>query len=288
MTAPQRLVYLGTPQAAVPPLEALCAAGFDIVQVITGPDKRRGRRAELSPSPVKEAAQALGLPVAHELDALNDCSADLGVVVAYGKLLPMNLLQRIPMVNLHFSLLPKWRGAAPVERSLLAGDANTGVCVMEVAQELDTGGIYAKTEVAIGQQTARQLRQKLVKVGSELLTQTLLAGLGAPVPQDGTPSYAHKITTEDRHLNWNHPAEELLRQVRLGGAWTTFRGQRFKIWVAETGQNTASDPGTLHHDHVATGQGTLRLIEVQAENKARQPWDTWQTGARLTDQDRLI
>ena len=143
-------MYLGTPAAAVPTLSALHDAGYEISLVVTGGDRRRGRRSAPTASPVKEAAQRLGLPVSHDLASVAGCGAQLGVVVAYGRLIPEDLLAEVPMVNLHFSLLPRWRGAAPVERAILAGDAVAGVCVMAVEVGLDTGGVYARSEVPVG------------------------------------------------------------------------------------------------------------------------------------------
>ena len=139
---PRRLVYFGTPEMAVAPLEALVHAGFEVAAVVTRVDKRRGRGSDLLPSPVKRAAIALGLPVFHQVDDVLALGADLGVVVAFGQLIKPHALAALPMVNLHFSLLPRWRGAAPVERALLAGDDVTGVCLMQLDEGLDTGPIH--------------------------------------------------------------------------------------------------------------------------------------------------
>ena len=164
---PRRLVFLGTPAMAVPPLRALVAAGYDVALVVTRPDKRRGRGSEPAPSPVKAAAVELGLPVTHRVDDALDAGADLGVVVAYGALIKAHVLAELPMVNLHFSLLPRWRGAAPVERALLAGDAETGVCVMQLEEGLDTGPVFACERRPIGpDQTADGLRAELVEAGT--------------------------------------------------------------------------------------------------------------------------
>lgn len=279
---------MGTPVASVRPLVALHEAGHDIVVVVTGEDRRRGRRAEPSPSPVKEAALGLGLPVAHDLDAVRDSGADLGVVVAYGHLIPADLLATVPMVNLHFSLLPRWRGAAPVERAILAGDATTGVCVMAVDVELDTGAIYSSIEVPIGpDDTADSLRDRLVDAGAGLLVETLGAGLGEPRQQEGEPTYAHKMEQADLELDWSRPAGELERIVRVGGAWTTFRGRRLKVWAARLADGVDAVPGSLVGDTVATGEGALRLLEVQPESRGRQPVEAWLMGARIQPGESL-
>lgn len=283
---PRRLVYLGSPELAVPPLRALHAAGFDVALVVTNPDRRRGRRGEPAPTPVKVAALALGIPVSHDLDEVPAVGADLGVVVAFGQILRRPLLEALPMVNLHFSLLPRWRGAAPVERALLAGDDATGVCVMAVEEGLDTGGVYAVRQIAIRRtSTAEELRQQLVAIGSALLVEQLRAGLGEPVPQEGEATYAAKLTTDDLRLRWDRTADELHRIVRVGGAWTTFRGKRLKVVeaaVVDGSDATAPIPpaGALRDGVVGTGSGGLRLLLVQPEGRAAQPFDAFANGAR--------
>ena len=202
---PRRLVFLGTPAMAVPPLRALVAAGFDVALVVTRPDKRRGRGSETAPSPVKAAAVELGLPVTHRVDDALDVGADLGVVVAYGALVKPHVLAELPMVNLHFSLLPRWRGAAPVERALLAGDAETGVCVMQLEEGLDTGPVFACETVPIGaDETAAELRARAGRRRAPaLLVATLDGGpRTTPEPQAGEPTYAAKLEPDDLRLDW--------------------------------------------------------------------------------------
>src|SRR4029077_17512102 len=181
-----RLAFLGTPEAAVPALRALVEDGHDIAVVITQPDRKRGRGGALVPSPVKAAAVELGLPVEHDVDAVLGKGVELGVVVAFGKLGKAHVHDEVPMVNVHFSLLPRWRGAAPLERAILAGDSETGVCLMELEEGLDTGPVYACESLPIGpEETAADLRARLVDAGTELLVRALRAGLGTPTPQDG-------------------------------------------------------------------------------------------------------
>lgn len=287
---PSRLAYLGTPDVGVPPLQALHAAGFDIAVVVSRPDKRRGRGGALSPSPVKAAALELGLPVTDDLDAVLAAGVDLGVVVAYGRIIPRRVLEVVPMVNLHFSLLPRWRGAAPVERALLAGDATTGVCLMEVAEGLDTGPVYAVEETAIAaDDTLASLRGRLVDIGSRTLVGALTTGLTPPVPQVGEPTHAAKIDTAELEIDWTRPAAELDRLVRLGGAWTTFRGRRLKVWRADllTDSGPSTGPGSVDGTVVATGSGALGLVEVQPEGKGRQEADAWRNGNHPGPDDRL-
>ncbi len=286
---PRRLAYLGTPDVAVAPLRALHAAGFEIAVVVTRPDKRRGRGGALSPSPVKATALELGLPVTTELDAVLDAGVELGVVVAYGRIIPRRVLEAVPMVNLHFSLLPRWRGAAPVERALLAGDVTTGVCLMEVAEGLDTGAVYAVEETTIADDdTLDSLRGRLVDMGSRMVVDALTQGLPDPVAQQGEPTHAAKIDPTELQLDWARPAAELDRVVRLGGAWTTFRGKRLKVWEAELlADGGDAEPGTIEGQVVATGAGALRLVTVQPEGKGRQDASAWRNGTRPEPGERL-
>ncbi len=284
---PMRLAYLGTPDVAVEPLRALVGAGFDVVLVISGPDKRRGRGGSLSPSPVKAAALELGLTVSDSLDDVLEADVDLAVVVAYGRIIPAAILARIPMINIHFSLLPRWRGAAPVERALLAGDTETGVCVMDVGVELDTGGIHARSTTEISpDDTLESLRARLVDLGSRLLVDTLGKGLGEAEPQSGEVSYAAKIRPEEREIEWSASASDLDRLVRLGGAWTRFRGARLKIHEA-TVVAGAGEPGAIDGLVVTCGDGALELGVVQPEGRGRIDAASWRNGVHLTPEDRL-
>jgi methionyl-tRNA formyltransferase len=261
----------------VPPLRALVDAGFDVALVVSRADRRRGRGGALSPSPVKAAALELGLPVSDSVDDALAVGADLGVVVAFGRLIKPHVLAALPMVNVHFSLLPRWRGAAPVERALLAGDTVTGVCIMDVEEGLDTGGVYARVEVPIGPETtADELRASLVDVATPLLVDTLRSGLGEPAPQTGEPTYAEKIDPAELEIDWRRPAAEIDRLVRVGGAWTTHRGRRLKVW--RVGPGSGGD-GVA----VVTGDGedALRLLEVQPEGKGRMAAADWARGARV-------
>jgi len=284
-----RLAFLGTPDAAVPVLRALVGGGHDVVVVVTRADKRRGRGGEVAPSPVKQAAVELAIPVVHRVDEALDRGAELGVVVAFGQLIKPDALARLQMVNLHFSLLPRWRGAAPVERAVLAGDSETGVCVMAVEEGLDTGGIYAVARLAIAPtETAANLRQRLVTAGVDLLLDVLArpGGIGEPAPQVGEPSYAAKITPADLELLWSRPAVELARLPRVGRAWTIFRGRR--LLVLEARAVVASlRPGVLDGVVVGTVDGGLELVTVQPEGKAPVDAAAWRNGARPSIGERL-
>lgn len=270
---PRRLVFLGTPDMSVLPLRALVDAGHDVGLVVSQPDRRRGRGGHASPSPVKQAALDLGLPVTDVVDDALTVGADLGVVVAFGRLVKPHVLAALPMVNLHFSLLPRWRGAAPVERAILAGDDRTGVDLMVVEEGLDTGGIYDRVEVPIGpDDTAAELRARLAQIGADMLVANLARGLGEPTPQQGEATYAHKIEPADLALDWSAPAEQTHRRVRVGGAWTTFDGRRLKVW------RTALAPGVSDSVEVPAGDGPIWLVEVQPEGRKRLPAAAWANG----------
>lgn len=276
LNRPHRLIFFGTPALAVPALEGLVAAGFEVLAVVTRVDKRRGRGAAFMPSPVKVAAERLGLPVLHRVDDALEFGADLGVVVAFGQLIKPHVLAELPMVNLHFSLLPRWRGAAPVERAILSGDSVTGVCVMQVEEGLDTGAVHARIEVPIADDaTGDSLRKTLVTLGTELLVATLDHGLGPGEAQLGEPLYAAKITADDLRLDWNAPAVIRHRVVRLGGAWTTLRGRRLKVVAADLVDADAT--GSELVDGVVGG---LRLSTVQPEGRAPMAWRDFVNGAK--------
>ena len=239
----------------------------------------------MSPSPVKAAALELGLAVTHDIDDLVTTDAELGVVVAYGRIIKPHVLAALPMVNVHFSVLPRWRGAAPVERALLAGDDVTGVCIMGVEEGLDTGPVYACREVPIGARTtAGALRSELVDVGTRLLVDVLDGPLPAPTPQTGEPTYAEKITPDELRLAWDRTAVELDRLVRVGGAWTTFRDRRLKVHDVEVVADASAEPGRLGADAatVGTGEGALRLLTVQPEGKPAMRWSDFANGAHPT------
>ncbi len=228
-----RLAFFGTPEVAVAVLRAVHGAGHEVALVETAPDRRRGRGAALVPTPVKKCALELGLPVSDRVADVLVAGVELGVVVAFGKIIRAEILEQVPMVNLHFSLLPRWRGAAPVERAILAGDDRTGVCLMALDEGLDTGPVYARVETPISpDETAAHLQLRLAHLGTTLLLDRLAGGvatLGTPVPQVGDPLYAAKIDRDERRLAWERPAVELERVVRVGRAWTTFRGKRLIV-----------------------------------------------------------
>ncbi|MGH9282475.1 MAG: methionyl-tRNA formyltransferase, partial [Acidimicrobiales bacterium] len=277
-----RLAFLGSPAAAVPFLDALVAGGHDVALVVTQPDRRRGRGGALLPTPVKVAAERLGLPVSPRVDDVLDAGAQLGVVVAFGKLIKPDVLVALPMVNVHFSLLPRWRGAAPVERAILAGDDETGVCLMGLEEGLDTGPVYRREATPIGrEETADELRHRLVELGTAMLVSALREGLGQPVPQEGEPTYAAKLGNDALCLDWSEPAEVLERQVRVGRAWTTFKGRRLKVLRACAHEVTGEGLS------LPTGTSDLELLQVQPEGRGPMPARDWARGVRWQEGDRL-
>jgi methionyl-tRNA formyltransferase len=289
-----RLVFLGTPDDAVTPLRALVEAGHDVTLVLTQPDRRRSRGGGDDPSPVKQAASELGLRVvtpARAREAIGDVAASgaqLGVAVAFGQLLPPALLGALPhgFVNLHYSLLPRWRGAAPVERAILAGDLETGVCLMRIDEGLDTGGVYACESTAIGsEETAGELHARLTELGTGLLLEHLPRVLEVePVPQHGEPTYAEKLTVEEFRIDGSRPAEEPARITRAGnprpGAWMVVDGKRVKIWRARPAPGQGP-PGVIRRPgELVTTAGVLQLDEVQPEGKPRMTGQAWMAGLR--------
>lgn len=279
-----RLAYLGSPSAAVPPLHGLVEAGHDVALVVSRADTRRGRGGAHQPSGVKAAALELGIPVSDRLDDVLDSGAELAVVVAYGRLVPARLLDALDFVNLHFSLLPRWRGAAPVERAILAGDEVTGVCVMRLEEGLDTGPVLARREVPMGDDHAGTLRQRLADEGAALLVEVLSAPveqLGPGEPQQGEPTYAAKLDPAELRLDWRLPAVQLHRVVRLDRAWTTFRGSRLRVLEARAeARDAPGPPGALRGDAVDTGEGVLVLETVQPEGRRPMPAADWCRGIR--------
>jgi len=277
------IIYFGTPEAAVPQLRALHASGFKIPLVVSKSDARRGRGKQTTPSPVKQAALELGLTVTDNIEDVLGIKADLGVVVAYGAMIKDNLLTTLPLVNVHFSLLPLWRGAAPVERSILAGDVYTGVSLMVIEKTLDTGAVYSSFSTQIlDNETAVELRARLAEKSCDLLIESLASGLSDPQPQDGEPSHAAKIHKSELRLNFDESAELCNRRVRIGKAWTMFRNKRLVIVRAEPVSESSNGlVGSIAEDLVQTGDGQLRLLTVQPEGKKPMAVSDWLRGAQI-------
>jgi len=283
---------------SVPPLQALLSAGHEIDLVVSAPDRRRGRGGSTSPSPLKAAATELGLTTTADISDVLELAAapELGVVVAFGRLIRPPILAAVPMINLHFSLLPRWRGAAPLERAILAGDGTTGVCVMKVEEGLDTGPVYARAELVIAPgEHLGSLRERLVERGSELLVEVLAAGaagLPDPVPQEGEPTYAKKLDPAELAIDWTRSSEEVLRLVRLDRAHTTVLGRRLRVLDASSVSVPhpplrGLPPGTLSTDVATTGDGAIRLEVVQPEGGRPMSARDWLRGSHLPDPLRL-
>jgi len=290
-----RVVFFGTPEDAVPSLRSLLNAGHDVALVVTQPDRRRSRGPGADPSPVKREAAELGLAVAtpakarEVVESVRASGAELGVVVAFGQLLPVSLLEAVPhgFVNVHFSLLPRWRGAAPVERAILAGDTHTGVCLMRVEAGLDTGPVYASRRVTIGaDETAGELRARLAALGADLLVEHL-PSLPAATPdaQVGDATYADKLTVDEFRIDPLRTATELSRVVRAGnpkpGAWFVVDGRRVKVWRAHAEPDGDDRAGGIDaRARLATADGALALDEVQPEGKRAMTGVDWRRGLR--------
>ncbi len=283
------VVFLGTPEVAAITLQALIDSPIRVVHVITKPDKRRGRGSKLKRSPVSELAAEYDIPVSHDPAEAPSLEVDLGVVVAFGQLIRRPVLEQLAMVNLHFSLLPRWRGAAPVERAILAGDQTTGVCVMEVAEGLDVGDVYAKASAEIGtDETADELRDRLAVIGSKLLVEQLTSGLDDPIPQAGEPTYASKLDRTEFRLDLSESAEVVHRRIRVGRAWCQFRDRRLIVTVARLASEAPKlEPGELRGQFLGTGQGVIEVVSVKPEGKRDMPVGDWLNGVTPSASERL-
>ena len=294
-----RLVFAGTPEVAVPALDALVASSHDVVAVLTRPDAPAGRGRRLTPSPVAARAEELGIEVLkpeHPRDPgfqarLAALAPDACAVVAYGALLPQSALDIPPRgwVNLHFSLLPRWRGAAPVQRAIMAGDTETGTACFRIVRELDAGDVYLVEAVPMPDATAGEVLASLAESGAAQLVRAMdlvEAGVAPPPqPADGV-TLAAKIPVDDARLDFARGAAELRNQV-MGcspdpGAWCELDGHRFKVFRARVGGPEGLAPGELattkREVFVGTGDGALELREVQAPGKRRMPAIDWARG----------
>lgn len=292
MAAPLQIVFAGTPEFAAVVLRRLLETEYEIKAVYTQPDRPSGRGRQLTPSPVKAIATAYQLPVYQPVTLKDKTSQaelaglapDLMIVVAYGLILPLAVLQipSLGCLNIHASLLPRWRGAAPIQRALLAGDRETGVSIMQMEAGLDTGPVFHSVGYSIQPgDTAATVHDRLAELGAEALLQCLPAiaeGMAAATPQDENQAcYAPKIHKEEAWLDWSQPATFLERQVRAFNPWpvaqTQINGQTLRVWSAATlAKGTTASPGTLLTAHktgidVATGHGILRLLELQPAGK---------------------
>jgi methionyl-tRNA formyltransferase len=306
-----RLVFLGTPAFAVPTLEAVVAAGHEVLTVVTQPDRPRGRGQASAAPPVKQAALRLRLPVyqpervrrPEAVECLRALSADCMVVVGYGQIIPQSVIDLAPLgiINVHGSLLPRYRGAGPIQWAILNGETRTGVTTMRIDAGLDTGDMLLKAETEIGpDENAIEVGGRLGVMGARLLVETL-AGLSAgtivPEKQDAAQAtWAPLLKKQDGQIDWRRDASAVHNQVRglqpWPGAYTTFRGQSLHIWKSRV-QRTAppSEPGTAHRiAHallVACGSGSLELLEVQMEGRKRLPAADFANGQRLADNEVL-
>lgn len=295
-----RVLFAGTPAVAVPSLDALIEAGFEIVAVLTRPDAPTGRKRILTPSPVAARAAELGIEIIHasKVDAetterIASYEPDVAAIVAYGGLVPKAALgiPRHGWINLHFSLLPAWRGAAPVQRSIIAGDDITGAATFLLEEGLDTGPVFGTlTETVRPEDTAGDLLKRLSRSGAVLLSQTLSAvdaGKAAPQPQHGEVSLAPKLTLDDGRLDWKQPALAINRRSRgvtpEPGAWTMLDGQRVKLEPLGMRPDTRDlAPGQVRVDGkkvlVGTGSHAVQLGRIQPAGKKMMPSADWARG----------
>lgn len=284
-----RIIYMGTPDFAVPALRRLIEAGHQVIAVYTQPPRPAGRGQREQPSPVHEEAVRQGIPVRTPVSLRNEpaqwefasLDADVAVVAAYGLILPKAVLAapRHGCINIHASLLPRWRGAAPIQRAILAGDAESGITIMQMDEGLDTGPILLQAKIPIGpHMTAQELHDALAVLGGDSIVEALRLlseGKLVATPQPDGATYAAKLTREEGRLDWRRPAVELERQVRAftpwPGAWFEHAGERFKVLAARVATNDAkAAPGTVLDQAltVACGEGALAITRLQRAGKA--------------------
>ena len=293
----------------MPSLDALLASDIEVAAVVTNPDRPAGRGMKLRPSPVKERAVEHDLPVFQPEKArepqlherLKDLAPEVATVVAYGKILPTSLLEIPPkgFINVHFSLLPLYRGAAPVQRAVMDGRAETGVSIMVLTAGMDEGPVLAMRSTPIGEEdTAGTVGARLAREGAGLLAATLPAYVNGdlqPVPQDEEgATYAPKVTTDEARIDWTRPASELRDHVRgsnpVPGAWTNLGGERLKVWVAALSARRDLQPAEVAVEEgltVGTGDGALELKEVQMRGKRRMDGAELARGLRLGPRHHL-
>jgi methionyl-tRNA formyltransferase len=303
-----RLAFMGTPDFAVPCFDALVAAGHEIAAVYTQPPRQAGRGRKPRPSPVQQAAERqsfevrtpLSLKEAGEQVAFATLNLDAAVVVAYGLLLPRRVLAapRLGCLNIHASLLPRWRGAAPIQRAIMAGDGETGVTIMQMDEGLDTGPILLREPIAIAaEETAGTLHDRLAALGARLIV-TALDGLAAgkltatPQPAEGAV-YAAKLGRADEIIDWRKSADEIARQVRAlapaPGAWFPAKGERIKLLAAQPAGGTG-EPGAILDDQltIACGVGALRPLQLQRAGRAPMAAADFLRGFPLPPGTRLL
>jgi len=302
-----KLVFAGTPEFAASALNALHDAGHEIALVLTQPDRPHGRGLQKAPSAVKRAAQARGLSVAQPetlkdpqtLSMLADIGADAMIVAAYGLILPRAVLEtpRLGCINIHASLLPRWRGAAPIQRALLAGDGETGISIMQMDEGLDTGPVLLRMAIPIGpRDTARSLHDRLAAAGAQAIVRAL-AEPGEARPQDDSrATYASKIDKREARIDWRESAEALDRTIRAfnpaPGASTLLGGAPLKIWNAEVEPGLSGEPQTVLSAGadgivVACGEGAMRITELQRAGGKRIAAQAFLSGSALRPGDRL-
>ncbi|MCF7530549.1 methionyl-tRNA formyltransferase [Neisseria lisongii] len=301
-----KVIFAGTPDFAAAALNAIAAAGFEIPLVLTQPDRPKGRGMQLQASPVKQAAQALGLRVeqpeklrnnAEALAMLQAVEADVMVVAAYGLILPQDVLDtpQHGCLNIHASLLPRWRGAAPIQRAIEAGDAETGVCIMQMDIGLDTGNVVSEHRYAIkAGDTANEVHDALMNLGAAAIVADLqrLQAEGRlksePQPQEGV-SYAQKLSKEEARINWQEPAGLIARKVRafnpVPAAWVEYQGKPLKIWRAEAvaGSGRAGEVLACSAEGlvVACGEAALKITELQPAGSKRMAIQAFAAGRTI-------
>ncbi|WP_291729425.1 methionyl-tRNA formyltransferase [Leisingera sp. F5] len=300
-----RIIFMGTPDFSVPVLDALAEAGHEIAAVYCQPPRPAGRGKKDRPTPVHARAAALGLEVRHpvslkgaeEQDAFAALQADAAVVVAYGLILPQTILDapKLGCLNIHASLLPRWRGAAPIHRAIMAGDAETGICIMQMEAGLDTGPVLLREATEIGaEETTAQLHDRLSAMGAALIVDALsrLEGLTPEVQPDSGVTYAEKIGKGEARIDWTRPAAEVDRKIRglspFPGAWCEIEGQRVKLLASRLAEGHGAPGAVLDDDlTIACGTGAVQLLRLQRAGKSAQDPEAFLRGFPVPTGSRL-
>jgi len=293
-----KVVFMGTPEFSVPVLQALVDAGHEVVAVYCQPPRPAGRGKKDRPSPVQTRAEALGLPVRHPISLrtaeaqkeFSDLNADVAVVVAYGLILPTAVLAAPTRgcINIHASLLPRWRGAAPIHRAIMAGDEETGICIMQMDEGLDTGPVLLREATPIGaQETTADLHDRLSDMGADLIVTALsrLDDLTARPQPDVGVTYASKIDKAEARIDWTRPAVEVDRLVRglspFPGAWCEIDGERVKLLRSKLCDGTGEPGQTLGGFRIACGEGAVEILQAQRQGKRPMSAEEFLNGTTL-------
>ena len=303
---PLKIIFMGTPEFSVPTLKALIDQNYEVLMIYTQPPKKSKRGQKVNISPIQSFSEKKNIPFRspetlnnNEYEFIKNLSADLGVVVAYGKLIPINILEatKLGFLNIHASLLPKWRGAAPIQRSIMNGDKKTGISIMKIQEKLDSGPIMASHELELNSNsTYGEVEKKLSDVGANLLIeclQTIEKGNSKFVEQlHSEATYAKKINKKEAKIDWNSNADKIVAHIHglnpNPGAWFEFQKERIKVWKAKKLLHNGR-PGTVLNENltVACQSNSIQILEIQREGKNKQSTKDFLLGKKISQNSLL-